>query len=109
MSLVTRYTFREGRLKGLGIGLSARWRKGNFINQNGFYIADELVFEEILAEDDYTINPFIKYTRKFGKVSWTGQLNIDNLFDRVTNQGRVARYTRLTNPRVISFTNTLSF
>jgi outer membrane receptor for ferric coprogen and ferric-rhodotorulic acid len=45
----------------------------------------------------------------FGRVSWTGQVNVNNVFDRVTEQGTAYRFVRYTNPRQIILTNTFSF
>ena len=59
--------------------------------------------------DELVVSPFFKYTAKFGKVRWTGQLNVDNAFNNVTNQGRIARYPRYTDPRLITLTNSFRF
>ena len=55
------------------------------------------------------MSSFFKYSTKFGKVRWTGQLNVDNAFNNVTNQGRIARYPRYTDPRLFTLTNTFQF
>jgi outer membrane receptor for ferric coprogen and ferric-rhodotorulic acid len=42
-------------------------------------------------------------------VTWTTQLNVNNVFDRVTEQGTAYRFVRYTNPRQFIFSNTLTF
>ena len=59
--------------------------------------------------DEFVVSPFLKYSTRVGRVRWTGQLNVDNAFNNVTNQGRIARYPRYTDPRLITLTNTFRF
>jgi outer membrane receptor for ferric coprogen and ferric-rhodotorulic acid len=107
LSLTTRYSFSEGRLKGLAVGLSARFARGT--PRVAQIINNVVVLPDGLTEDDYVFNPFVTYRRKFGRVAWTGQINVNNVFDRVTEQGTAYRFVRYTNPRQIIFTNTFSF
>ncbi len=108
-SFVTRYDFREGRLRGFSAGSSIRWAHGRVRDPGGLFISGQLVVPERLNADEFVVSPFFKYTAKFGRVRWTGQLNIDNAFNNVTNQGRIARYPRYTDPRSITLTNTFQF
>lgn len=108
-SLVTRYEVREGRLRGLGIGTSVRWSRGRIRDPGGLFITGQLVIPERQNADECVFSPFLKYSAKFGPVRWTGQLNVDNAFNNVTNQGRIARYPRYTEPRLITLTNFFRF
>ncbi len=108
-SFVTRYDFREGRLRGFSAGTSLRWAHGRVRDPGGLLISGQLVIAERLNADEFVVSPFFKYSAKFGAVRWTGQLNIDNAFNNVTNQGRIARYPRYTDPRLITVTNSFRF
>ncbi len=108
-SFVTRYDFREGRLRGVSMGGSIRWAHGRVRDPGGLFVTGQLVVPERLNADEFVVSPFFKYSAKFGKVRWTGQLNVDNAFNNVTNQGRIARYPRYTDPRSITLTNTFQF
>jgi outer membrane receptor for ferric coprogen and ferric-rhodotorulic acid len=108
-SFVTRYELREGPLRGLGIGGSVRWVRGSVRDPGGLYITGVQVVPERHNADEFIVSPFLKYSKKFGKVRWTGQLNVDNAFNNVTNQGRIARYPRYTEPRLITLTNFFRF
>jgi outer membrane receptor for ferric coprogen and ferric-rhodotorulic acid len=108
-NFVSRYELREGRLRGLSIGGALRWAHGRMRDPGGLTITGQLVVPERQNADEFTLSPFFKYSAKFGKVRWTGQLNIDNAFNNVTNQGRIARYPRYTDPRQITLTNFFRF
>jgi outer membrane receptor for ferric coprogen and ferric-rhodotorulic acid len=108
-SFVTRYELREGPLRGLGIGGAVRWVRGGVRDPGGLNITGVLVVPERRNADEFIVSPFLKYSAKFGRVRWTGQLNVDNAFNNVTNQGRIARYPRYTEPRLITLTNFLRF
>jgi outer membrane receptor for ferric coprogen and ferric-rhodotorulic acid len=108
-SFVTRYELREGPLRGLGIGGSVRWVRGGVRDPGGLSITGVLAVPERRNADEFVVSPFLKYSAKFGRVRWTGQLNVDNAFNNVTNQGRIARYPRYTEPRLISVTNSFRF
>ena len=55
------------------------------------------------------MNPFVSYRRRIGRINWTAQVNINNLFDEVTDQGAQYRYPRYTDPRQIIYTLTAQF
>jgi outer membrane receptor for ferric coprogen and ferric-rhodotorulic acid len=108
-SFVSRYEFREGRLRGFAAGSSIRWAQGRARDPGGLFITGQLVVPERRNADEFVVSPFLKYTRKIGRVSWTAQLNVDNAFNNVTNQGRIARYPRYTEPRLVTLTNFFRF
>ena len=108
-SFVTRYDLREGRLRGLGLGTSVRWAHGRVRDPGGLFITGQLVVPERQNADELVVSPFAKYTFKVGPVRWTAQVNVDNAFNNVTNQGRIARYPRYTEPRLITLTNFIRF
>ncbi len=107
VTFTTRYSFSEGAVKGLALGLSARFARGT--PRVAQIINNEVVLPAGLTADDYVFNPFISYRRNLGRVNWTGQLNVNNVFDRVTEQGTAYRFARYTNPRQMILTNTFSF
>ena len=106
-SFTTRYSFTESAAKGLALGVSARFARGT--PRVAQTINNVVVLPAGLTPDDYVFNPFVSYRRKFGRVAWTGQINANNVFDRVTEQGTAYRFARYTNPRQIILTNTFSF
>jgi outer membrane receptor for ferric coprogen and ferric-rhodotorulic acid len=108
-SFVSRYDFRSGPLQGFSVGGSVRWSRGARRNPGGLFITGVLVVPERQNADECVFSPFFKYSRKFGRVNWAAQLNIDNVFNNVTNQGTTARYPRYTEPRLITLTNFFRF
>ncbi len=107
VTFTTRYSFAEGAGKGLALGLSARFARGT--PRVAQVINNVVALPDGLTADDYVFNPFVSYRRKFGRVNWTGQVNVNNVFDRVTEQGTAYRFARYTNPRQFILTNTVSF
>ena len=106
-SLTSRYTFTQGALRGLSVGGSARYVFGKpwaAINVGG-----QTVLPEKDTVDYYVVSPFVSYRRKFSKMAWTAQLNVNNLFDKVTDQGSAYRYTRWSDPRQIITTVSVSY
>ncbi len=107
MSFTGRYSFTDGPLKGFAIGGSARYQQGKPIA--GISVAGQEVIPDKMTDDIYLVSPFVSYRRKFGKVNWTGQLNVQNVFDRVSYQGLNYRNNRLTDPRQVVLTSTFGF
>jgi outer membrane receptor protein involved in Fe transport len=106
-SLTTRYTFTEGRLKGFAAGVAARYTKGKpWVN---LVVAGTEVLPAIETDDYILTNPFFSYRRKFGRTSWTFQVNINNVFDVHSNQGNSYRWPRYTEPRQFVYTTTVAF
>ncbi len=106
-NLTSRYSFTEGVLRGVSVGGSVRYVFGKpwaAINVGG-----QTVLPEKDTDDYFVFNPFVSYRRKFGKTSWTAQLNVNNLFDQVTDQGSAWRYSRWTDPRQIITTVSVSY
>ena len=106
-NLTTRYSFGQGALRGLSVGGSMRYVFGRpwaAINVGG-----QTVLPAKNTVDYYVVSPFVSYRRKWGKTSWTAQLNVNNLFDKVTDQGTAYRYTRWTDPRQIITTVSVSY
>lgn len=106
-NFTARYSFSEGNLKGFVVGLSGRFSRGT--PRVAQIINNVVVLPDGLTADDYVFNPFFSYRRTFGPVTWTGQVNVNNVLDRVTEQGTAYRFVRYTNPRQIILTNTFSF
>jgi outer membrane receptor protein involved in Fe transport len=107
MSFTGRYTFLSGPLKGLSLGGAARYQQGKPIA--GISVAGVQVIPPKYTDDQYVVSPFVSYRRKFGPVTWTGQLNVQNVFDRVSYQGLNYRNNRLTDPRQFVISNSLTF
>ena len=106
-SLVTRYTLREGAFKGLALGTSARYYAGK---PRVAAIVDLVpVLPDVITDDHWTVNPFVSYRRKIGRITWTGQLNVNNIFNKITDQGAQYRYPRFTEPRQFIYTLTAQF
>lgn len=107
MSFNGRYSFTAGALRGLALGANARFQQGHTIG--GISVAGQVVIPAKFTDDIYVISPFASYRRKFGRVTWTTQVNVQNVFDRMSYQGGNYRNNRLTDPRQYVFTNTLGF
>lgn len=122
-SLVTRYEFTDGFLKGFRLGGSVRWRDSaaigfpNTVDANGNTIAD--VDNPIFGEDDLRADLNLSYQRDLtllGRdVDWTIQLYVSNL---VGSQDLIATFAnpdgsigqvRIPPERSWSITNTISF
>ena len=59
--------------------------------------------------DDWIFGAFASYRHTFGRIKWTGQLNVNNVFDRVTARGtyRNARFSP--DPRQYVLSNSFAF
>jgi outer membrane receptor for ferric coprogen and ferric-rhodotorulic acid len=106
-SLTSRYTFTQGALRGVAIGGSVRSIFGK--PWAAIAVGGQTVLPAKDTEDYYVISPFASYRRKFGKTTWTAQINVNNLFDKVTDQGSAYRYTRWSDPRQIITTVTVNY
>ncbi len=106
-SLTTRYSFTEGRLKGVTAGAAARWARGR--DRNGVTISGVQVLPPITTDDYVLVNPFVAYRRKQGRLNWTFQLNVNNAFDAKVDVGNGYTWTRYTEPRQYVTTVTLGF
>lgn len=98
-NLTTRYSFTQGALRGLAVGGSVRYVFGK--DRAAIVVGGQEVLPRIVTDDQVVVSPFASYRRKFGATVWTFQVNVNNLFDKVTDQGTAWRYTRWTDPRQI--------
>jgi outer membrane receptor for ferric coprogen and ferric-rhodotorulic acid len=106
-SLTTRYSFTEGRLKGVTTGIAARYTRGR--ERPGVTISGVQVLPAIRSENYILTNPFVSYRRKFGRFNWTLQLNVNNIFDEKVDIGNGYTWTRYTEPRQYITTATVAF
>jgi len=99
-SLVTRYSFDRGDLKGLALGVSARYALGKLrVNGPGNTVAGTILYPAGRTNDYVLINPFASYKRKLLGRTWTLQLNVNNVFDLRSDQGNSWTWPRYTDPR----------
>ncbi|MFM9956134.1 MAG: TonB-dependent receptor plug domain-containing protein [Opitutaceae bacterium] len=106
-SLVSRYSFTEGTLKGVSTGVAARYQRGKpWVN---LVIANVEVRPAITTPDYVLVNPFVSYRRKIGRTNWTFQVNVNNLTNVNSNQGNSWRWPRYTEPRQFVYTATAAF
>ncbi len=106
-SLTTRYSFTEGRLRGTTTGLAARWARGR--DRGGVTISGVEVLPQITTEDYLLVNPFVAYRRKIGRLNYTLQLNVNNVFDEKVDIGNGYGWARYTEPRQYVTTLTVAF
>jgi outer membrane receptor protein involved in Fe transport len=104
---VTRYTFTEGAFKGLAMGGSVRYYDGK--PRVGAVVGGVEILPATMTVHQWTVNPFISYRRKVARIMWTAQINVNNLFDEITDQGAQYRYPRYTEPRQFIYTLTAQF
>ena len=106
-NLTSRYTFTQGALRGLSVGGSMRYVFGKpwaAINVGG-----QTVLPARDTDSYVVVSPFVSYRAKWRKISWTAQVNVNNLFAKVTDQGTAYRYTRWSDPRQIITTVTVNY
>jgi outer membrane receptor for ferric coprogen and ferric-rhodotorulic acid len=104
---VTRYTFTEGVLRGFALGGSVRYFDGK--PRREAEVGGIAVLPETFTDDQWTVNPFASYRRKLGRLTWIAQVNVNNVFNKVTDQGAQYRYPRYTEPRQFIYTLTTQF
>ena len=81
------------------------------------YLADQAAInvggQEVLpakvTDSQYVVSPFASYRRKWRDFTCAFQVNVNNLFDKVTDQGTAYRYTRWTDPRQIVTTLNVAY
>lgn len=126
VNFTSKYTFRDGPLKGLQAGGGARWRSKAAIGYAGKpnveYPQGDLVVDPtkpFFGEDILDIDGFVKYKRVVNvanrEIDWTIQLNVSNLFDdddamptEVHTDGSVIGWVPKA-PRTWSISNTFAF
>lgn len=106
-SIATRYTFTQGRLKGLSAGVASRYTSGKF--RAGLTIAGVEIFPTTRTENYFITSPFLIYRHKLGRFDGALQLNVDNVFDRHTDQGNSWRWQRYPDGRKYTTTFTVGF
>jgi hypothetical protein len=106
-SFVTRYSFLEGAAKGITLGTAARYYDGK--PRVAAIVDNVQVLPDTITKPQLIVSPFISYRRKLGRITWTGQMNVNNIFNRITDQGAQYRYPRFTEPRQFIYTLTAQF
>jgi len=106
-NLTSRYTFTQGALHGVAIGGSVRYIFGK--PWAPITVGGQTVLPAKDTDDYYVVSPFASYRRRFGKTTWTAQVNVNNLLAKVTDQGTAYRYTRWSDPRQIITTDSVSY
>ncbi|MEX0331885.1 MAG: TonB-dependent receptor plug domain-containing protein [Puniceicoccaceae bacterium] len=123
VNLITNYNFRDGRLKGFGIGGALRWQDGAVIGYpteliDGQFISD--IDNPHVAPSETTVDAWIRYRTKIfkGKVDWQIELRVQNLntdaddlipvVAKNSQEYEVAVW-RSGPPRVFRLTNTFKF
>jgi len=107
VNLTTRYRFGQGALRGLSLGGSVRRIFGK--DWAAITVGGQEVLPKKVTDNQYVVSPFVSYRRKWRDTTWTAQINVNNLFDKVTDQGTAYRYTRWTDPRQIITSLTVSY
>lgn len=106
-SIATRYTFTQGRLKGLSVGVASRYTSGKA--RAGLTIAGVEIFPTTRTENYFITSPFLIYRHKIGRFDGALQLNVDNVFDKHTDQGNSWRWQRYPDGRKYTTTFTVGF
>jgi outer membrane receptor protein involved in Fe transport len=93
-TIATRYNFVRGPIKGAFVGGNAAWRKVDLLaGRSETYVQADLL---------------LGYGRRFGKVRWSAQLNVQNLLDKQTRLSDIPSVSYLA-PRAFVLTNTFQF
>jgi len=99
-NLITRYSFERGSLRGLSLGVSARYALGKLrADSPGNVVAGRQLYPAEHSKDLVLVNPFASYRRKAFDRNWTLQVNVNNAFDSRSNQGNSWTWPRFTEPR----------
>lgn len=106
-NLTTRYSFTDGRLKGLAIGTSARYAMGK--PRAALSSGGVVVLPATRTSSYILVNPFASYRRKLFGYPWTAQLNVNNVLGLNSDQGNSYTWPRKTEPRQYVTTVTTSF
>jgi outer membrane receptor protein involved in Fe transport len=108
------YSFpRESVLSGLSLGptLVAKTKVQGYVYSNA---SGQRVLKRF--PDQLQVSLMLSYARRFGRYAWSTQLNVNNLLDEISvirlpdlGTGRILDARRDASPRVVSWTNTISF
>ncbi len=101
------YTFTEGRLEGFSAGVSTRYVQGKPLTEVA--MASAVVLPATDKKDWIVTNPFFSYRRKFGRLNWKLQLNINHVFGVKEEEGNHSYWVRSTDPRPYVTTATVEF
>lgn len=88
-------------------GVAARYTRGR--DRAGVTISGVQVLPPITTEYYVLVNPFLAYRRRVGRLNWTLQLNVNNVFDEKVDVGNGYTWTRYTEPRQYVTTLTVGF
>ncbi|MBA4137171.1 MAG: TonB-dependent receptor [Opitutus sp.] len=119
-NVVSNYSFRQGMLKGVGVGASYRWQDKVVIGYPVIAAGNSFSFD--LSQPYYgpsedALDLWASYERKLStKLNWKVQLNIRNAFDKdrlipvsVQPDGRTWASARIAPGQEIYLTNTFTF
>lgn len=122
VNVTSRYKFSDGFLEGFTVGGSLRWQSESAIGYP--FIVDEegAQFPDLdnafYGQEELNGDAFIRYSKKIwdGKIDWTIQLNIRNLYNGggddipvvINPDGKVA-IVRIPNERVYFLSNSFRF
>ena len=96
-ALTSRYSFTEGKFKGLAVGASFRYALGKI--RSSVIVNGVTVLPKIRTESYVLMNPFISYRMKLFNHNFTAQLNVNNFFDNDSDQGNGYTWQRRVEPR----------
>ena len=96
-NITTRYSFTQGKLKGLAIGTSARYAMGK--PRAALSSGGVVVLPATKTSSTILVNPFVSYRTKFYKRNVTAQLNVNNVLGLNSDQGNSYTWPRKTDPR----------
>jgi outer membrane receptor for ferric coprogen and ferric-rhodotorulic acid len=96
-ALTSRYSFTEGKFKGLAVGASFRYALGKI--RSSVIVNGVTVLPKIRTESYVLMNPFISYRMKLFNHNFTAQLNVNNFFDNDSDQGNSYTWQRRVEPR----------
>ena len=99
--------FLEGAVRGISLGTAVRYYDGK--PRVAAIVDNVQVLPDTTTKQQLTVSPFVSYRRKIGRITWTGQVNVNNIFNRITDQGAQYRYPRFTEPRQFIYTLTAQF
>jgi hypothetical protein len=119
MNFTNMYTFSQGALKGLRLGGTANlaWRRGDYYFYPDGY--SPTARRELFSRPTSALfDAIVGYERRFGKITWSTQVNITNIFNDyevLIRPNNIAGYAGINGaifsnqPRDYVFTTTLKF
>lgn len=104
-NLVARYSFTQGALRGVAAGAAARWTAG----RPRAALGGVATLPATTTPDFVVVNPFVSYRTRIGKLGWSFQLNVNNVFNDDTDSGNSYTWARFTEPRHFISTVSVDF